>query len=106
MYGCPVGIIFSKLAFSSRRVDCQPSSTVVTRHSSSTQWRWLNRARSTSEPERGSKASWPDGMAWRAEFMNSLRSGNGGLRQARQTGETSSDQTAVSSFNQATDWDP
>src|SRR6185295_10146563 len=49
-------MVFSKLAFSASRVACQPSRTVSSRHSPTTSPRWLKKARSSSEPERGSKS--------------------------------------------------
>ncbi|MNG19715.1 hypothetical protein D3C84_1039040 [compost metagenome] len=49
-------MVFSKLAFSSSLLVCQPSSRVTMAQSTTTTRRWLNRLRSSSEPERGSKS--------------------------------------------------
>ena len=66
MYGWLAGMVFSKLALSCSRVACQPSSAVTSAHSSTTTRRWLNSARSTSEPERGSKVCERHGLAQEA----------------------------------------
>src|SRR5438270_340154 len=57
MYVWCVGMVFSKLALRRSLVACQPRIAVSSRHTATMNTRWLNSARSTSDPDRGSNAA-------------------------------------------------